>query len=384
MHMRNALRFAAAILLFLAVAVSAQDGWQKASDTLIASLEKPDDIPGARGIGGVVVDRHCGDVIVVLNGAPWGVYRSKDAGTNWHRLDDGKVGGGWVRSFSIQLDQDKPGRMAFFRVSPPGPSGQRGPTSLSALTVDDGKTWTEIVNPKGLQGFGGWVHGMVDWKKGAPLQIIAQSRIRPYVALSPDGGKTFDTIGKAKSGIIEVTWNHEYSRSENSKSWKKFLASTLTGYGVSNGNIVLGRHNAIEFSEDQGKTFRKVSDFVPAAHTPVQFGGKLYWGAEKGVIASADDGKTWSLLGSELPMVRKGPFFGADVNTMVVVTENGVFRTSDTGATWTKISELFKDPTAWRADTKPLWLRHDYAWDHTRKLLYVAGMAGTLHKKEVK
>ncbi len=370
-----------ALALFMSIApVPAQETWADVSQNLFGTIENYDSsIPGARGIGGIAVDRHSGDLIAVLNGPPWGVYRSSDAGQTWERIDDGSIGGGWIRSFSIQLDQDRPGRMAFFRASPPAPDGD----ATSGMTLDGGKTWIPFEKAKRLFGIGGWVHGMVDWSEDTPSRIVAQSRVRPNVCLSTDGGKKLNAIKAAKSGIIELTWNHEYIKTEQGKSWQRYLDSTLTGYGISDGVILLGRHDSIELSED-GKEFTKVSDFVPTAHTPVRFDGKLYWGAQNGVIVSADKGKTWTLLGSELPMVRKGPFFGSDANSLVVVSEGGVYRSADAGANWSKISELYQDADAWRADLEPVWLRHDYAWDHTRNLLYVAGMAGSCYKKEVK
>jgi hypothetical protein len=68
---------------------------------------------------------------------------------------------------------------------------------------------------------------------------------------------------------------------------------------------------------------------------------------------------------------------------MVVVTADGVYKTASAGETWSKISDLLKDEDAWRADVKPLHLRHDYAWDYTRDVIYAAGLAGSLYKKEV-
>jgi photosystem II stability/assembly factor-like uncharacterized protein len=83
-------------------------------------------------------------------------------------------------------------------------------------------------------------------------------------------------------------------------------------------------------------------------------------------------------------MVRKGPFFGQDASHIVVVTEDGVYHTENAGQNWRKISELRRIEDAWRGDRDPVWLRTDYAWDHTRNILYVTGMAGSAYKLEVK
>jgi hypothetical protein len=250
--------------------------------------------------------------------------------------------------------------------------------------LDGGNTWQLIPPPAGFQGFGGWVHGMVDWNAADAPRVIAQDRIRAGFHVSVDGGKTMKKLAMPRfMGIIEPTWTHEHMRKNDPKLWSRFESQTARGYGIRGEALLIGRHDGIERSEDAGKTFVKVSDFVVAAHTPVFFDGALYWGAEKGLIVSKDDGKTWALLGAGPPMVCKGPFLGADSQNMVVVTADGVYRTRNAGGAWEKICGLFRDPDAWRNDVEPLWLRHDYAWDHSRGVIYAAGMAGSLHRMEV-
>jgi hypothetical protein len=83
-----------------ATAEQACEGWENVSDALLAGLDDYEGkTPGARGIGGIAVDRHSGDLIAVLNGPPWGIYRSGDAGKSWARMDSNKspVAGGWIR-----------------------------------------------------------------------------------------------------------------------------------------------------------------------------------------------------------------------------------------------------------------------------------------------
>jgi len=106
----------------LAAPLQAGD-WIKITQPLISSIADYDtSIPGARGVGGVVVDRTNGDLYVALNGRPFGVYRSSDGGKTWTCFDDGtNVAGGWVRSAAISIDQNRTGRIAFFRAFPPGP-----------------------------------------------------------------------------------------------------------------------------------------------------------------------------------------------------------------------------------------------------------------------
>lgn len=367
---------------------SAQCQWSKISDALFQSVPDYDhSIKGGRGVGGVAVDRHTDDVIVGLCGAPFGMWRSSDAGKTWNKF--GPVSGGWVRNFSIRIDQDKPGRVAVFRVYPPGPDGK---SMLAGMTLDDGQNWTEIEVPRRPFGLQGAVHGMVDWSKDVPTDMICQPRCRPDISFSQDGGKKWTAL--KNKWIMELTPRNVWMQ-KHGRDWPKVVQKLVHGYGLADGAVLLGRHGdmeegtGIDRSTDAGETYEHVSDFIVSAHTPVAFGGNLYWGAEKGVIVSEDAGKTWTLLGKELPMVRQGPFFGKDASAMVVVTEDGVYKTTDAAETWTKLCDLYKDQDAWKVDAverkyNPLWLRHSYAWDYTRDILYCAGMAGSLYQMEVK
>jgi hypothetical protein len=356
------------------------------SDALFESVPDYDpSIPGARGVGGIAVDRHTGDLIACLNGPPFGVYRSSDAGETWTRIDDGNVEGGWVRSAAIQIDQTNPGRMAFFRVGPPAPMMENGRKMepKSAMTLDGGETWQVFARAKQQFDLAGWVHGHVDWKQEDPQLIMAQERVRPSVVISTNGGEEFGRrLGKF---IQEFTWNHVYAKKNELGPWDRFQEESLTGYGVCGGNLMMGRRvSGIELSTDGGETFETVSELQLTTDTPVIFKDKLYWGTATGLAASPDCGKTWAIQGAELPNIVKGPFFGADENEIVVVTEDGIYGTRDAAATWVKIADHAEIPEAWRSDADPKWLRQDYAWDHRNNTLYAAGMASPIYKFEIR
>lgn len=387
------LAFLAVALAFTAHAmeVRAESDWVNVSDNLIESLEAYDDsIPGARGVGGVAVDRHTGDVIMALNGPPFGLYRSRDAGNTWERIDGGSVAGGWVRSFSIRVDQDRPGRMAAFRVLPPAPKvegrGRSDYKALDAMTLDGGKTWSAIETKSSFHGLGGWELGMVDWTPDEPTDMIAHIHGRGGIFFSRDSGQKWENIPGWRGGISWPSYTMDYIEAKDPNTWRRLARTMANGFGIADGAVLLGKLDGIERIQldEEDTEPAKVSDFVVSAHTPVAFGGKLYWGAEKGVLVSPDGGRTWELLGAELPMVRKGPMFGPDADNMVVVTEDAVYRTRDGCRTWAKISDPKVVEDAWRSDARPSWLRTDYAWDHTRGLLYVAGLAGAAYKKEIR
>ncbi len=383
---RLALGSAVGLLLALTVllpatALAEAPEWVNITGNLTGSLEGySHEIPGARGVGGLAVDRHSGDLLAGLNGPPWGLYRSSDGGKSWTRLDEGEVAGGWTRPFSLQVDPNRPGRIAAFRVGPPGPAHNK---PRSACTIDAGKTWHEIDRPKALGGLAGWRHGMVDWSDETPKHMIAQPRVRPDLSVSHDGGKRFEALKTEIAGIQQPDCNIEYIKAYEPQSYQRFVDHHVLGYGIAQGAVLLGDFDGMKRSTDDGETFQKTADFLVAAYTPVLFDGKLYWGGEQGMLVSDDAGKTWSLQGAKLPMIRQGPLFGSDADEMVVVTEDGVYRTTDGAKTWKKLCDLYRDPTAWRSELGPAWLRHSYAWDHRRNTLYLAGMAGSIWKLEV-
>ncbi len=369
------------LMLMMSAGVFAQEAeWENVSQPLFESIEGySDEIPGGRGMGGVAVDRHSGDLIAGINGEPFGIYRSKDAGVTWERIDGGNIVGAWVRPGAIQIDQDKPGRMAFFRSSPPAPD-----KSKDGFTLDGGKTWQPFPKAFGFAGVGGWHHGYVEWSDDTPVNMIAQNRVRPAVQVSSDGGKTFKKMANGLKGVVDMSYTFEWLKANDPDKWKRIQSKLCNGYGLYGKAVLVGRHDGIERAEESTGPFEKVSDLVVTAYTPVRFQDKIYWGGEKGVLISEDGGKTWAVMGTETSPVRQGPFIGADASNMVVVTDEGIYKTTDGGQEWKKVSELLIDKTMWRPEIYEPWTRHCYTWDHTRDLLYVAGVAGSLYKKEIK
>jgi hypothetical protein len=361
--------------------------WTNITDQLTRGLEGYNhEIPGARGVGGLAVDRHSGHLLAGLNGPPWGLYRSSDGGTTWKRIDDGNVVGGWIRPFSIRVDQTRPGRIAVFRSAPPAPKSEneKGETSSSALTLDGGRTWRRIYQPSQKWApWAGWSHGMVDWTHPNAGWLVAQPRWRYKLSVSRDGGKSIQIVRKALEGVQHLRPSVEYAKALSPDEYRRWKEIHVLGYGIADGAVLLGDFDGIKVLRQDQKEPEKVADFRVAAITPVLLDGKLYWGGEQGMLVSDDAGKTWSLQGTKLPMIRQGPMFGADANEMVVVTEDGVYRTTDGAKNWKKLCELYRDPTAWRSKLGPAWLRHSYAWDHRRNTLYAAGMAGSIWKLEV-
>jgi photosystem II stability/assembly factor-like uncharacterized protein len=382
------------MVLLLAGVASAQedDGWVKFSDRLLEQVPEHSLIQrGARRVGGLAVDRLNGDLYVCLNGWPFGVWKSTDAGETYERIDKGHVVGGWVRSYSISLDQEQSGRMAFFRIFPP-PSRrylkEKDPfkQNSSAMTIDGGETWREFELFRQPYGGGGWQHGMVDWSDPEGLILIGNDR-RGKINVSRDGGESWDALPKNSfHGVLEGSLSRQRAKALEEKHPNmapRISYPTTRGYAISGDAIMVGDAEGIHRSLDAGENWEKVSDYEVAGYTPIQLGGKLYWAAEKGIIVSEDGGKTWALQGQELPGACQGPLFGKDESTMVVVTPDGVFKTTDACQSWTKISELKFIEDSHQAEFGLHLRRHDYAWDPHRDILYVAGLASSAYKKQL-
>ncbi len=368
------------------------DGWVKFSDNLLNTLEGYRTIqPGARGIGGLAVDRLTGDLYMCPNGWPFGAYRSADAGQTWERIDKGgEVIGGWHRSYSISMDQMKSGRMVFFRKFPPPhrkyEKDEDPMKSISVgLTTDGGESWfTDFPLHRQPYGAGGWSHGMVHWVDENPSRMIGHAITRHGIMFTIDGGenwadiKEFDPIFEASYAVEQARWLTENKPEEA----EKVTFPTTRGYGISAEGIFIGNDEGIHFRADDAEEFERVADYQVGGYTPIRFGSGLYWGTETGIIASMDEGKTWNLVGAELPGIVKGPFFGGNTE-MVVVTRDGVFGTRDACQTWQKLSDLFWVPDTYKHEFEQVLRRHDYAWDPTRNILYVSGLAGSAYKKQL-
>jgi len=369
------------------------DGWERFSDNLIQSdaVDGYRDLqPGARRIGGLAVDRLNGDLYMCLNGWPFGAYLSKDGGETWVRFDkNGEVIGGWKRPYSINMDQDRSGRIAFFRnIPPPHRDYLKESDPMKQIstgwTVDGGETWmTNIPMPNQPYGARGPLHGMVHWQDEVPQRAIIHMISKHGTQVTYDGGETWTEI-KEPDMLIEGSHAIDYARTHNEANPDDPMDyPDLRGYGISGSGVFFGDNDGIHFKADDAEEFAQVADFQVNGYTPIAISGVLVWAAENGLIYSSDGGASWQQLGSELPNVRQGPFFGKAPQEMVVVTEDGVFGTRDSGQNWTKVSDLFWVPDAYKKQFGQFLRRHDYDWDPHRNVLYVAALASHAYRKQL-
>lgn len=94
-----------------------------------------------------------------------------------------------------------------------------------------------------------------------------------------------------------------------------------------------------------GDNWSQVAEFATDA-LPKWGNGKLYWVVENALIATTDQGATWSKI-SNLKDVKLGPIFGKKQGHPFVLTKTGISESFDEGKSWGKTIPLPKDLKGW-------------------------------------
>ncbi|MDD5673055.1 MAG: sialidase family protein [Chitinivibrionales bacterium] len=307
------------------------------------------------GVGGVCTNRLTGEMYMSVNLN--GLFYSFNQGTTYTQVAKGIVGGQCASEWSMQVDQNHPQRVAVFSVYGNG-----------ACTMD-GATWTKI-NYTG----DGWTFGSVDWTVDNPKVMLALQ---------------FGTNNVYKSTDLGAHWTKLSITIQNTS----FLNTDACMIGVMDSTTFVYSANAgsqnhtapntgISRSTDGGATWTHVSDAHVLSHVPVYFKGTYYIGTANGIFVSKDKGATWQAQGTPpdannvegdiIDYEHQGPFFGADENTMVLVTENGPFRSFNAGTSWTKIAGWApncNNTKGWYYDPG---YSAPYAWDPIKDVVYAA------------
>jgi hypothetical protein len=270
--------------LLIPIRAAEKGKWVTISDDVIAQLAREGKKIGWPGLtGGVGVDRMTGEVYMMV--CDNGLWKSSDQGKTFARVDGGAIGGRCETGFALDIDPSG-NRVACFPVYGP-----------AALSLDAGKTWQKSTAQH--------VDCIaVAWPDLAMLSIKHESG--GEMIASPDGGKTWKSIGKGYHGVGLFD--------------AKTLVACKTGGGILR-------------STDGGASWTSASDLKPTGKAMHVFDGSGYWLGDKGVLTSRDKGATWSLLGSPVSCTL-GPYFGKDLNHLVVFGRQGAMATSDGGKTW--------------------------------------------------
>ncbi|HTI72079.1 MAG TPA: hypothetical protein VMF06_19040 [Candidatus Limnocylindria bacterium] len=320
----------------------AADNWIDVSGALIGRLTNS----GAKlawpgGCSGVAVNRLNGTVTIKVVGG--GLWRSSDKGTNWQRIDNDAISGRDETGWATSVDANNPTRMGSFSLD-----GRAG--------LFDGVAWKPFTT-LGRN----WDFGSVDWSAPVPSTIIAAKHETDppgEVYLTQDCGATWKQLSIHLSD-------------------KRDRLSMLGA--LDSATFVYCKGEGIQLSKDFGTTWTVVSAENPQTRVPVFFRGAHYLGDAKGLLVSPDKGVTWKRQGSSVN-IWLGPFFGRKETEMVVVGENGAYKTGDAGTTWAKIGDL--RPNGPGFSFKPNWFGC-YAWDPINNILYASAMGNPAYKLEL-
>jgi photosystem II stability/assembly factor-like uncharacterized protein len=321
----------AAVLLTLGASPTVRAADWEATTTDLISKEKP----GYGGLSGVVVHHATGEVYVDLSDR--GLYRSKDQGKTWTKLEHGPSKGRTEWPGCLQIDPTgKSKKLVAATV-------YGGPIAVGAL---DGDNWKLLDNKSSHID---WC--ALDWTDPELHFILALKHESGGTLLaSADGGKTFGEVGKGygSAWVFDSKTAVVAEAKTKDKSKPGLLRTT-----------------------DGGKTFQPCGDYSATA-LPKWREDSLYWLVDGALIRSTDVGKTWNKV-SEVKDGRYGPIFSKDAKQMFVLTGAGVIETADGGVTWSK---PIAPPAALKGVSALTWI--DY--DPINEVLYIMKMGSDLYQ----
>jgi photosystem II stability/assembly factor-like uncharacterized protein len=311
----------------------------------------------AKGTNAIWCVRETGDLFA-SNGKQ--VLFTRDAGSSWTEAAPPREKGRHFNSIAISADW-RGARLAAFPIDSP----------VGWTTLDGGKTWTTFAKPTPPQvkKHDGWTLGAVDWSEEQPTRYFGKEHHTNSFWLSTDGGATWSKLDSL-SGYFGVGVAPDGS----------LLAGCMPaaeGKGVYKPN-----ESGIFRSVDKGATWTRVLECgMRQKMCPKTYDSRIYWPTLDGLAVSSDNGSSWRLIEGSPKDALYGPFFGETDQAMLVVSLEGVFRTSDGGKTWSLILKPEELPKA-VADGNFKELMPNFAWDWKRNILYATSQGVPLFKRE--
>ncbi|MDD5673702.1 MAG: hypothetical protein PHC61_06050, partial [Chitinivibrionales bacterium] len=270
--------------------------------------------------GSVTVNRLTGDVFLLVIG--YGVWKSSDKAVTFTQVADGNT---ICTDGDFLVDQNNPVRMAVLGFNTTNDNGLLGYTL-------NGTTWSKFTN------YGrGWEFGAVDWSDPTALKNI--------IVMSHESSSQFPVLvdGVFKSTDAGITWqkisgiNMYPSLSGQGRAMLGAIdQNTYIYYYNDNQNQTTINTGGIMRTTDGGGSWTRVSTEAIQTRAPVLFGGKYYLGTSTGLLVSSDKGATWAHKGASTDVVR-GPFFGADSNTIFVMGSTSGMKSTNGGTSWTML-----------------------------------------------
>lgn len=339
----SCLRSLAVLVGLACLSGRAADEWKDVSSALLQRLTNSGAKPAwPGGCSGVVVNRTTGEVTIKVVGL--GLWRSADQGKNWRRVDGEVISGRDETGWATSVDQNAPIRMASFSLD-----GMAGWTT-------DGIHWRAFTS-LGRN----WDFGSVDWATTEPKTIIAAKH-----ETTPPGEVYLSTDG-------DVSWKRLSIHLGENRGHVSMVGA------LSSTKLIYANGDGIHRSRDDGATWTKVSPANPQTRIPVLFRRTHYLGDANGLLVSKNLGRTWERQGAPVN-IWQGPFFGRGENEMLVIGNDGIFLTKDTGNTWKQAANL--KPKEGGFLFTPNWFGC-YAWDPVNNVVYASSMGNPVYRLEL-
>jgi photosystem II stability/assembly factor-like uncharacterized protein len=298
--------------------------------------------------------------LILFAGAPSGLYRSRDWGGSWQRVES--RGG------------DDPQQVGAVEVIlPVGPDVYVGGANGLAVSRDFGESW------KRLELAGPIVSLLASRYPVADPTVFAGTS--GGLQRSKDAGVRFEPLALSGTPVFRMEWpgpallaatGRGVLRSDDSgDSWKEpgtglppgpARALALSAFFMVDPTLFASVGSAgVFYSADGGASWRPKGLAGHTVNDLVWFGPYVYAAAEEGLFRSDDAGATWGRLGEGLEGRRirqllfpAAPDSGAEA---LVATDDGVFRTFDGGHHWVRVG--FQGEAVSRVATfpPPEWAR---------------------------
>ena len=317
------------------------------------------------GAGGNYYNRASNTLTISLSGL--GVYRTPDAGSSWVELN--RIFTGREESeYVFSADPSNENRMIAFCIY-----------GRSTITID-GTTWKNTDPTKGFD------FGSVDWTDPQAKVMIAMTHTDPppgEIYMSTNGGASWTLKGK---------WCHNSVGTDDNKDNGKTMLHVVNAT-----TFLISNVDGIYRSTNSGGSWTKMHNAVSGINkTLKKIGTKLYAGYENGVLVCDADGTNWrSFCGAPSGGIIHGPMFGADETSMLAPNYNGLYKTTNSGASWTAVTPFSYPPKGTYLNSSPdrpyyagensdyKYGSNAWAWDYRRNIVYVGHMGGPMLKLQL-
>ncbi len=249
----------------------------------------------------------------------------------------------------------KNARSQWLQVVDPG--GSYGGSYVSCLTSFEGKLFAGTVQV--FQGTEGGV--FFSTNDGLNWIAVNNGLTNPHITVFATEGKNIfagTTVDSTRDGTLFLSTNSGANWSDISKNFPD--TSDVYSLAISEGNLFAGVasaflageiDNPILLTTDNGTSWSNASGEYTSSGSPgfiAASDDRLFWGIpEAGVNISTDNGLSWIPSSNGLPLNANVACFGLSGSSIFAgldsiglpsSTGNGVYRSTDSGATWTAVN----------------------------------------------